>query len=200
MAVSFRAHEVGILVFYSSVALIWKLCTSHQISEAIIAMIWSSVVLAVSFTEAWVKFKAPFLRKYVAVDVGRHVFAALAAAECGLAGVFWIFRLLSRYRDQVAGSMTLQSLNSILPSLSTFVLVFQVVWLSPKLYVRAKAKIANEADSDQLSESELSELKSLKDSLSDPIPSSRLHMIFASLELVKVLCLQAFALIVLNKN
>ncbi|KAL4419853.1 hypothetical protein ABPG75_006951 [Micractinium tetrahymenae] len=55
---------------------------------------WLAVVSSISLTEAWVKFRAPLLERWVGVDVGRRVFraqyaleAALAATACGL--VYW---------------------------------------------------------------------------------------------------------------
>jgi len=46
----------------------------------IITFLWLGFVLAISFMEAWVKFRADIDRA-TALDVGRHVFAALNMVE-----------------------------------------------------------------------------------------------------------------------
>ena len=74
-----RAHEQGIFVFYSiaGAGLFYKCRTTAWVGEMAIAYTWSSMILAISFLEAWVTFRAPFLSRFVAVDAGRHAFAAL---------------------------------------------------------------------------------------------------------------------------
>ncbi|MFA8435631.1 MAG: hypothetical protein ACEPOZ_14015 [Marinifilaceae bacterium] len=46
----------------------------------VITFLWLGFVLAISFMEAWVKFRAN-IELGVALDVGRHVFAALNMVE-----------------------------------------------------------------------------------------------------------------------
>lgn len=58
------------------------------------ATFWLAVVSSISLTEAWVKFRAPLLERWVGVDVGRRVFRAQYALEAALAAtasglVYW---------------------------------------------------------------------------------------------------------------
>jgi hypothetical protein len=39
-------------------------------------LLWTGMILGISFLESWVKFRAPSLTKPVALDVGRTVFGA----------------------------------------------------------------------------------------------------------------------------
>ena len=75
-------------------------------AAASVATLWAGFVLAISFFEAWVKFRAPFLPKFFALDgaslspstsswnhaspvpapVGRTIFPTLNAIEVGREG------------------------------------------------------------------------------------------------------------------
>lgn len=93
-----QPHEVGIFSFYACAGAIANHTAQGHVHgvhvQSAVALTWSGMVLGVSFLEAWVKFRASFLRKYIAVDVGRHVFAALNAAELALAISLWTNKLM----------------------------------------------------------------------------------------------------------
>jgi hypothetical protein len=56
----------------------WKLSTPVRNHWLLcLSMIWFGMILAISFMESWVKFKAQSLPKHIGVDVGRTVFWAL---------------------------------------------------------------------------------------------------------------------------
>eukprot|EP01100_Stratorugosa_tubuloviscum_P007221 TRINITY_DN3022_c0_g3_i1.p1 TRINITY_DN3022_c0_g3~~TRINITY_DN3022_c0_g3_i1.p1 ORF type:complete len:216 (+),score=49.39 TRINITY_DN3022_c0_g3_i1:52-699(+) len=59
--------------------------------EAIIELIWTGMILGISFLEAWIKFKAVLLDKRVGFDVGRTVFCAFQKIE--IISIFFIFQL-----------------------------------------------------------------------------------------------------------
>ncbi|RLN10507.1 hypothetical protein BBJ28_00016027, partial [Nothophytophthora sp. Chile5] len=47
---------------------------SKGAAEAFLALVWLGFVLAISCTESWVKFRAPFLPRHLALDLGRTMF------------------------------------------------------------------------------------------------------------------------------
>jgi hypothetical protein len=104
-------------------------------AESTLSTVCLSLILAISFMEASVRYKAPLLQKNIAVDVGRYVFASLNAVEFGLAGAF---RITPRYTKGSSNS-------SILPAVATAVLLFLSRFLLPLIFIRAKQKIVNEA-------------------------------------------------------
>jgi len=149
------------------------------------------------------------LRKHVAVDVGRHVFAALNAAELGLCGAFWVGRLLqccTATSTRATGSFWksasyyYRDSSFVLPAVTSVLLLAQVFSIAPRLFLRAKARIVegfNDSSIDaQLSDPEKLALNDISHQVkSSKLPSPKWHRIYALLELVKVVCLQAFAVI-----
>jgi len=212
-----RSHERAIFLFYgcASTVFLW-ICrrrspttTLSLLAETAIAWQWAAMILAISFLEAWVKFRAPFLRKHVAVDVGRHVFAALNAAELGLCGAFWVGRLLqccTATSTRATGSFWksasyyYRDSSFVLPAVTSVLLLAQVFSIAPRLFLRAKARIVegfNDSSMDaQLSDPEKLALNDISHQVkSSKLPSPKWHRIYALLELVKVVCLQTFAVI-----
>ena len=180
-----RPHERILFLFYLVAGLASTNAVDQFHTESILALVWLSFILAISFTEAWVKFKAPLLRKYVAVDVGRYVFASLNAVELGLAGAFWITRALR-------GSSELPS--PIFPAVATGVLLFMVLYVGPMLFLRAKYKMVHEAEPPaRLLDDEIVALGLIADEIrGQRLPQANLHMVYVCLEAVKVLCLVLF--------
>ena len=90
-----------------------------------VAGAWCGVSLAISFCEAPVKFSAPFLPKFFALDVGRTVFPAINALEAGLCVTLWsLTRGLGLW---IASAM----------------LALQLFYVTPVLRRRAEKKILN---------------------------------------------------------
>jgi len=165
-----------------------------KLIESGIALVWSSFVLAISFLEAWVKFKAPFLRPYIAVDVGRHVFAALNAAELAFATSFWAGRLQCIFTGEIFFEK-----RFILPCIATSILFAEVLFVQPKLSLRTKTKILHgiESSDGTLTDEESAELQKLSNEVKGivQLPSPKWHNVYALFELVKVLCLKYFVLL-----
>ena len=188
-----RPHERAIFLFYFFLGMgltyLGKLSRISQSKlESGLTLIWLGMVLGVSFLEAWVKFKAPFLRKHVAVDVGRHVFAALNAAELALAGSFWCARAV----------LKANSISAYLPVIATTTLLVQAFWISPLLFLRAKDKIVKgfEGAVDVLVDSEKEQLETLSKEVTEvTMPSPRYHFVYTLLEMVKAVCLGTFAFV-----
>ena len=180
-------------------------------AETSLALTWSSMIVAISFLEAWAKFRAPFLKKYVAVDVGRHVFAALNSAELGIAAAFWLHRLFQCCQIQkVLGGEILYKSKSYyeqfsftLPAAVTISLLAQVLVVAPKLYRRAKRKILDGFD-ESLPSVKISMTKAEQVALIDisqdfrrsiKVPSRLWHSLHALLEIFKMGCLNAFVIL-----
>lgn len=160
--------------------------------ESGLTIIWASFILAISFLEAWVKFRAPFLRKHVAVDIGRHVFCALNTAEMALSTSFWISRLVEPSATAAGGGIAVLPL---LPVLATASLWTEILFVSPKLYMRAKHLILGHAITETLNEKEEETLGRLaKEMDGRSLPSSNWHFLYVLLEAVKVVCLAGFVL------
>jgi hypothetical protein len=136
--------------------------------------------MAISFMEAWVRLKAPLLRKNIAVDVGRHIFAALNAVEFGLAGAFWI----TRYTKGSSNS-------SALPAVATAVLLLLAFFLLPMIFLRAKQKIVYEAGPLEIwMEEEKALMKLISNEISgQPLTPAKLPVAYALMEMIKAVCL-----------
>lgn len=96
------------------------------------ALIWSGMIIGISFLEAPVKFTAPSLLLPVGLDVGRHVFAAFE--KCQL--LLLLLLTITTYK-------TFKTRTSIL--LIMLLLSLQVIqsqWLLPVLNDQAEAIIS----------------------------------------------------------
>jgi hypothetical protein len=68
---------------------------------AALAFVWLGMVLAISFLEAPLKFRAPGITVPLGVGIGRLVFRALNVAEGVLAAVLLVSALIARNRVPV---------------------------------------------------------------------------------------------------
>lgn len=66
----------------------------------VVTFIWVGFILAISFMEAWVKFRAESLDTPTALDVGMHVFGALNFVE-RIFTVIMLVYLFVYYTDKV---------------------------------------------------------------------------------------------------
>lgn len=182
-----RSHQRVLCGAY----LLAGLAVSHSLpdrkilAQATIALIWMTFSLAISFMEAWVKFSAPLLRKYVAVDVGRHVFAAQHAVELGLATSFWI---------SARGAPTVNKAMYFPAIVSTCMYVLLASVVAPLLYFRAKYKMVTEAVPEHLTTAEMSKLADLaKEIDGKQLPDARWHVVYVLIDAIKVVGLGLFA-------
>lgn len=95
-----------------------------------LVFIWIGFICAISFMEAWLKFRAPGVTLPIGLGIGRLVFAAMNKVEWILALVIFISQF-SIYRQ-------LNWLYMFLASL----LLLQTIWLLPALDARAQMYIA----------------------------------------------------------
>lgn len=59
-------------------------------------LVWSGMIIGISFLEAPVKFRAPSLTRAVGLDVGRQVFGALGIVEVGAVLASVVLAVLAR--------------------------------------------------------------------------------------------------------
>jgi hypothetical protein len=180
-----RTHERVLFVVYLLGGLAFTVKVDGVHAETTLITVWLSFILAISFMETWVRYKAPLLRRNVAVDVGRHIFGALTAVEFGLAGAFWI----TRYSTKGSSS------SSFFPAVATVVLLFLSFFLLPLIFIRAKQKIVNEAGPPEIwTTEEKVTLKLISNEISgEPVaPITKLPLAYTLLEMTKAICLFLF--------
>lgn len=97
--------------------------------EWIAIFIWIGFVCAISFMEAWLKFRAELVTLPIGLSIGRIVFGALNKIEWFFA--IWIVGFLLIRRDRLKLSQWL------LFALPLCLLVIQTLWLLPALNERA---------------------------------------------------------------
>lgn len=91
--------------------------------------IWIGFVCAISFMEAWLKFKAPGITLPLGLGIGRLVFMALNKVELAFATItaFVAFTTTNQFTKKAKISLTAAIL----------IVLFQTFWLLPALDERA---------------------------------------------------------------
>jgi hypothetical protein len=97
----------------------------------ICVFLWIGFVCAISFMEAWLKFKAPGITLRIGLNVGRVVFKALNKME-------WVFAVIIAARLFFFNENIFQIIN-MLYFLSLSFLIFQTFLILPVLDSRAEA-------------------------------------------------------------
>ncbi|MGC5247876.1 hypothetical protein ACPXB3_13225 [Gordonia sp. DT219] len=139
---------------------------SHGLATAI-TFLWLGMVVAISFIEAPLKFRAPGITIPLGLGIGRLVFRALNAVEAVLAIVLVVCAAAGGWLGQSMG---------ILAIVALVVLVIQLVAIRPALNRRSDAVLAaGDADG----------------------PRSRVHLFYVAAELVKVGVLVATGVLLL---
>lgn len=95
--------------------------------------IWIGFVGAISFMEAWLKFRAPGITLPLGLGIGRLVFGALNKVELVLSTVLIASMLFSGVKE-----FEWKHLFFIIPFL---IVIVQSLWLLPALDVRAEMHI-----------------------------------------------------------
>lgn len=129
-------------------------------SQIVLTFIWIGFVCAISFMEAWLKFRAPGITIPLGLGIGRLVFAALNKVE-------WVLAV------GIGVSVVLNGIDvkSVLKKYYLFLipitlLIVQTVWVLPQLSLRSEKIIHNVA-----------------------VEHSNLHFYFVGMELIKIACL-----------
>ena len=92
-------------------------------------LIWSGCLVAISFMESWLKFRAPGVTVPVGLSIGTLVFRALNRMEWFFATAILICFFLNKQDNDTIGS--------ILYGLAVVILAMQTAWLLPALNTRA---------------------------------------------------------------
>lgn len=121
--------------------------------------LWIGFVCAISFMEAWVKFRAPGVTLPLGLGIGSLVFKALNKAE-------WVFAILMAVDLFLLHRGMGINLPRVLFLIALLILIIQTLWLLPALDARIPLyQQGLEA------------------------PSSPLHFYYVGTEVVKVICL-----------
>lgn len=139
----------------------------HLPIALVASTLWIGFVSAISFMEAWLKFRAPGITIPLGLGIGRLVFNALNKIEWVLATLIICNLILAKeqFINPVKGG---EGVFYLIPLL---ILLFQTLWLLPQLDARAQMQISGK-----------------------PISPSKLHFYYAGLEVVKVVFLATFIL------
>lgn len=139
---------------------------SYAVATAVI-FVWLGMVIAISFLEAPLKFRAPGITIPLGLGIGRLVFRALNAVEAGAAIVLIVCAVAGGWVGQPAG---------ILAVAVVVVLAVQLVGIRPALNRRSDEVLAT-GDADG--------------------PRSHAHLVYVAAEVVKVCVLIATGVVLL---
>ncbi|WP_318640285.1 hypothetical protein [Flavobacterium ardleyense] len=95
--------------------------------------LWIGFVCAISFMEAWLKFRAPGVTLPIGLGIGRMVFAALNMME-------WLFAILIA-ANLVMSKNKITSFSNLAYFIPLLMLLLQTFWLLPSLDSRAEIYI-----------------------------------------------------------
>jgi hypothetical protein len=127
------------------------------------------MVLAISFLEAPLKFRAPDVTVRIGLGIGRIVFRALNAVEVVLAVVVVVAGVLGALTGELPGSVLVAA------AVAVVVLVTQLVGIRPVLNRRSDRVLAGET-----------------------VPRSRMHLVYVVAEVVKVAALLTSGVLALS--
>jgi hypothetical protein len=94
---------------------------------------WIGFVCAISFLEAWLKFRAPGVTLPIGLGIGRLVFSVLNKVE-------WVFAIVVAVSMVMSKSPIVSWQNGLLAAVLV-ILITQTTWLLPGLDARAQLHI-----------------------------------------------------------
>jgi hypothetical protein len=184
MAIDNRQYEIYLGAFYATLCgvIAYKCEVDASVTakcQFILLVVWIGFILGVSLMEAWVKFRAPLLEKFVAVDVGRYVFSALNIVECVFCVTLWVL-----------GRSGTRQIPFVVASL---MLALQVVVITPALDRRAKHLIVDTISTDAMLEKQ-PRLGAYRDELRGQLggrtaPAAAWHFVYVAMEVGKAVLL-----------
>jgi hypothetical protein len=153
-----------------------------RIAMAACMFAWIGFLVAISMTEAWLKFRAKLLTRHAGLDVGRLLFSALNSLEAAMCAT--ILSLLFAFEP-------LEERIWALPIVLSLILLLQVLYLTPRLALRAYhtqcEDLAKLRHASRAEESAYKEYRAIITLL--PKPPLFLHHLYVILEMVKILLL-----------
>ena len=109
--------------------------TQQKVIIALVAVfLWIGFLGAISFMEAWLKFRAPGVTVALGLGIGKLVFYALNKMEWIFAAAIMLNILL--YKNKVVNR------NMLFLIIPVILLIVQTAWMLPALDARADAHIA----------------------------------------------------------
>lgn len=102
----------------------------------IVTFVWVGFVCAISFMEAWIKFRAPGVTMPIGLGIGRLVFNLLNKIE-------WVFAV-SIVVNILLSKASIVSFQNLLYLVPLIILFAQTTWLLPSLDARAELYIQNQ--------------------------------------------------------
>jgi hypothetical protein len=103
----------------------------------VITFVWIGFVCAISFMEAWIKFRAPGVTLPIGLGIGRLVFNALNKVE-------WVFAF-AIIANLLLSKGAIFSLNHLFYFIPVVLLVIQTFGLLPELDARAALEIEGQS-------------------------------------------------------
>ena len=100
-------------------------------------LVWSGCVVAISFMESWLKFRAPGVTLPIGLSIGRLVFNALNKMEWLFAAVVITGYFLNQAQINTSGLVLL--------ALAVGLLILETCWLLPALDARANIVISGKS-------------------------------------------------------
>lgn len=166
----------GILGFGLCLSVARGILTATEATVGV-ALVWTGLVLGISFLEAWVKFRAPFLPLHLGLDVGRTVFPTLNAAEVAMAATLTASHAMGRGQSwRWLGSLVAMQ-------------AFEAFYLTPRLVLIGKHVIyqALAAPGENLTEKQWQALVELQHEVEhSERPPVALHVAYVVSEMVKL--------------
>ncbi len=134
-----------------------------------VCLTWLGMVLAISFLEAPLKFRAPEVTVRIGLGIGRIVFRALNTVEAVLAAVVVVAGALGALDGAVPGAVLAAA------SVVVVVLAVQLAAIRPALNRRSDRVLAGAT-----------------------VPRSRMHLVYVAAEVVKVAALLTSGVLALS--
>lgn len=102
---------------------------------AAVSFIWTGMIMAISFMEAWLKFRAPGITLPLGLSIGRLVFNVLNSVE-------WVFCCVNAFILFIIRPVpSVKVYRFFIPCV--LLLLLQSLWLLPALDARAERYIRN---------------------------------------------------------
>jgi len=140
--------------------------------RTVLPVYWAGFVSAISFFEAWLKFRADGVSLEIGLRIGKLVFSSLNKVELIFAALSWLLVLVASQKHKTSPLSVKLLLSTV-----TIVLLLQTLWLLPQLSARADIIIQGGHPA-----------------------SSPIHLLYGILEVLKVTCLIVMAFQLTNNE
>ncbi len=144
----------------------------YKKTTAFLFPFWAGLITAISFLEAWLKFRADGVTREIGLSIGSLVFTALNRIEIVILLIIWVLYILHDKR------LVFKPVSQIIMvCMVSLILMLQTIWLLPNLIGRAEQIIAGSEPSD-----------------------SSIHLLFGLFETVKLILLVVLSINAIRNN